>query len=133
MKSQTLIRLAFFLLLALLLFGAFFWIRHEGWLVTDTATVEKAISAHNIPVLIDRLNNSHSWKTRARAAEGLGEVLWANTHLFNDEVLLSLTKALSDKNQQVREKAASALKMIGIPEAIQAVKDFEEGNHPPKQ
>ncbi len=85
------------------------------------AAAEALLKLESAPAVVTLLGalRREDWQVRRNAAAVLGQLqaTWATE---------PLVKALGDDNQDVRRTAAAALRRIATPEALDAVKHFEE-------
>ncbi len=88
------------------------------------AAAEALLKLESAPAVVTLLGalRRDDWQVRRNAAAVLGQLqaTWATAPLI---------KALADANQVVRRTALAALRRIGTPEALAAVKTFEESPH----
>jgi HEAT repeat protein len=88
------------------------------------AAAEALLKLESAPAVVTLLGalRREEWQVRRNAAAVLGQLqaTWATEPLI---------KALDDSNQVVRRTALAALHRIGTPEALAAMKAFEESPH----
>ena len=63
------------------------------------------------------------WNIRAAAAGTLGQIGGVA-----EDAVPALIRVLQDNNQDVRHAAVKALEKVGTPDAIRAIKDFQQQN-----
>lgn len=63
------------------------------------------------------------WNIRAAAADTLGQI-----GEVAEDAVPAVIRALQDNNQDVRHAALKALEKVGTPDAIRAIKDFQQQN-----
>ena len=63
------------------------------------------------------------WNIRAAAADTLGQI-----GEVAEDAVPAVIRALQDNNQDVRHAALKASEKVGTPEAIRAIKDFQQQN-----
>jgi len=74
------------------------------------------------PELI-RVLQDQKWNIRAAAADTLGQI-----GEVAEDAVPAVIRVLQDNNQDVRHAALKASEKVGTPEAIRAIKDFQQQN-----